>query len=262
MADVLPDQIIAHGVDQVALFQITEPPQQFRHLQRHRGLAGARRAGEAHVQVRPRRLKPEPLPDPVHQQQRGDFLDLLLDRNQPDEFGVQLGEDVIDARGRALVGQGDRGIRVQYCRRAVGREPRPGPDGSAPCWPLPSVTVTLVRAGREPGRSTLVRLGPGVLEQCHHHGAEQDAADDDGGGEVRQVRPAQRQGDHDAQQHHANFEISYSKTHHGEKEGSQRICRRSSGVRTRPSRSQARSPSSPSRSRIREINPLSATGAS
>ncbi len=61
MPDVLADQVVAHGVHQVPAFQVAEPVQEFGHAQRHGGLAGARRAGEAHVQVWPGGLEAESL---------------------------------------------------------------------------------------------------------------------------------------------------------------------------------------------------------
>ena len=69
------------------------------------------RAGEAHVQVRPGRGQPEPLPRPVDQQQRADLRDLLLHRDEPDQLAVQRGEQVVDARLRPLRGEGDAGVR-------------------------------------------------------------------------------------------------------------------------------------------------------
>ena len=92
---------------QLALLEVAEPVQQLGHPQRHRGLAGARRAGEAHVQVRPRASRPNRLPRPVHQEQCGDLLHLPLHRGQADQILVQGGQDLVDARRRALVGKGD-----------------------------------------------------------------------------------------------------------------------------------------------------------
>jgi hypothetical protein len=79
-------------VDEVPLFQVAKPEQQIGHLQRHRGLARARLAGEAHMQARPGRRQGEPLPGPVDQQQRGGLPDLLLHRDQADQLIVQGGE--------------------------------------------------------------------------------------------------------------------------------------------------------------------------
>ena len=71
--DVLADQVVAGDRDQVPAAQVAEPVQQVGHPQRDRRLAGAGAAGEAHVQGRPGGGEPEPLPDPVDQQQRRDL---------------------------------------------------------------------------------------------------------------------------------------------------------------------------------------------
>ena len=60
LPDVFADEIVVHGVDEVTLFQVTEPVQQIGHLQRHGRLPGARVAGKAHVQVWPGRHQAEP----------------------------------------------------------------------------------------------------------------------------------------------------------------------------------------------------------
>src|ERR1700735_2854467 len=81
---------------------VPEPVQQLRHPQRDRGLAGAGRAGEAHVQVGPRRGQPVALPGLVDEEQRGDLLHPLLDRREADELAVELLDDVVDAGQLAL----------------------------------------------------------------------------------------------------------------------------------------------------------------
>jgi len=113
MPDELPDQVITHGVHHMTLFQVAEPVQQITHLQRHRGFPGTRLAGKAHVQVRPRGGEAELLPHPIHEQQRGDLLDLLLDRQQADQLPVKGGEHLVDARLPALVPEADRRVRSQ-----------------------------------------------------------------------------------------------------------------------------------------------------
>ena len=89
MSDELADQIISHGMHEMSAFQIAEPMQQIGHLQRYRGFPGSRFPGKAHVQSRPRRGEAEFLPDPVDQQQRSDLFDLLLHRQEADQFAVQ-----------------------------------------------------------------------------------------------------------------------------------------------------------------------------
>jgi hypothetical protein len=78
------------------------------------------------VQSGPRRGEAELLPDPVDQQQRSDLFDLLLHREEADQFAVQAGEHVIDARGRTLLRQRDRGFWVQHLATPL----RPGPPRS------------------------------------------------------------------------------------------------------------------------------------
>ena len=87
--------------------------QQVGHAQRHGRLAGARGAGEAHVQVRPWCLEAELLPHPVHQQQRSDLRYLPLHWNQADQLAVEGLEKLVDVRLLAFGGEGDRGVRVQ-----------------------------------------------------------------------------------------------------------------------------------------------------
>jgi hypothetical protein len=59
------------------------------------------------VQVGPGGVQAEPLPDPVHQQQRGDLVHPLLDRHQADQLLVQVGQDVVDPRGLPFVTKAD-----------------------------------------------------------------------------------------------------------------------------------------------------------
>jgi hypothetical protein len=122
MPDEFAHQVVAHGVDELPGLEEAEPVQQLRHLQGHRGLAGPRLAGEAHMQARPGRIEAEPAPGAVDQQERGDLLDLVFHRDEPDQLVVQVGEDLIHAGGLALVGQGDAGVWVQQ---------RGGPAGPA-----------------------------------------------------------------------------------------------------------------------------------
>ena len=115
---------------QLPLFQVAKAVQQVGHPQRHGGLAGPGRAGKAHVQVGPGSLQAELLPGTVNQQQRRDLLHLLLHRDQPDQVGVEGVQHLVDARGAALVGEGDRRVGRQGRRRLLPpRGPR-GPRGA------------------------------------------------------------------------------------------------------------------------------------
>ena len=113
VSDVLTHKVIAHGMHEMTFLQVAKPVEQVGHHQRNCGLPGSRRPGEAHMQVRPGRRQPEPLPRPVDQQQRTDFLHLFLHRDEPDQFGVQCGEQVIDACGPPFTDEGDGGIRLE-----------------------------------------------------------------------------------------------------------------------------------------------------
>jgi hypothetical protein len=157
MPDEFPDQVVAHGVDQVPLFQVTEPEQQVGHLQRHGGLAGARIPGKAHVQVGPGGVEAEPVPDPVDQQQRGDLLDLLLHRDQADQLIVQGGEHVLDVRRLPLLGEGDGLLGVQDLGATAGA-------GLGPGFPAAGFPFAPLRPGaRRPGARRPGRPGTNVL---------------------------------------------------------------------------------------------------
>ena len=146
--------------------KVAQPVQQLGHPQRHRGLAGARVAGEAHVQVGPRRAQSEPGPHPVDQQQRGDLGDPGLHRAQPDQLVVQRGQDLVDA------GVGARGGQVDD--RVVGQrlDGRVGPAGPA-------------RRRGAPGRGH-AEGGPAGLWFAHHRSAHL------GGAAVALARPGAR----------------------------------------------------------------------
>ena len=98
MADVLTHQVIAGGGDHMALAHIAEAMQDFRHPLGHRGLTGARPAGERHVEARWGRFQPHLAPGPVHHQQRSDFSDPRLHRPQTHQFLIQLVEHRLDPR--------------------------------------------------------------------------------------------------------------------------------------------------------------------
>jgi hypothetical protein len=85
LPDVLADQVVPHGVDQMTFFQVAEPVQKVCHPQGHGGLSRPGRPGEAHVQVGPGCGQAELVPGPVNQEQCRDLLDFLLHRQQPDQ---------------------------------------------------------------------------------------------------------------------------------------------------------------------------------
>jgi hypothetical protein len=106
VADELADQIVARHRHQVALAHVAELPEHFGHAQRDRGLAGARVAGEAHVQRGRLRLQALLGAQLVDQQQRRDVADAALDRRQPDQFGIELIEQRLHTRGLEHRAQG------------------------------------------------------------------------------------------------------------------------------------------------------------
>ena len=110
VADVLTHQIVAGGGHHVALAHVTEAVEDLRHPLGHRGLAGARVAGERHVQAGRGGVEAHLLTGPVHHQQGGDLADARLDRPQADQLTVELVEHRLDAG--AFVGgpQVDRGV--------------------------------------------------------------------------------------------------------------------------------------------------------
>merc|ERR1719258_589285 len=67
------------------------------HAQRDGGLAGARGAGEAHVEGRHRRLEAELQAHLVDDEERGDLAHTLLHRLEADEVVVELLEDLLHA---------------------------------------------------------------------------------------------------------------------------------------------------------------------
>jgi len=83
------------------------------HAQRHRGLAGAGRSGEAHVQRGDAGLQAELQPHLVDDQQRGDLAHALLDRPQTDQVVIELVQDVLDAlfEHEVIHGAGTRILR-------------------------------------------------------------------------------------------------------------------------------------------------------
>ena len=90
VADVLPDQIIARHRNQVAFAHVTQAKQDLGHAQRHRGLAGPRVAGEAHVQAGRLRLQPQVHAQLVDHEQCCDVTDARLDRRKAHQVAVEL----------------------------------------------------------------------------------------------------------------------------------------------------------------------------
>ena len=95
VADVLADEVVARHRDEMTLAHVAQAMQDLRHLLRHRGLAGAGIAGEAHVQRRRRSRESQRCPRPGHDQVGGDFADALLDRLQADQFAIERIEHVL-----------------------------------------------------------------------------------------------------------------------------------------------------------------------
>ena len=92
-------------------------------MRRHRGLAGARRAGEDVVPGRGLAAQPLPAAHLGHPQLRGDRADLLLDRVQADQ-PVEFGQRALH-RGRVLVAAqsaGELGVALLQVARADGEQ--------------------------------------------------------------------------------------------------------------------------------------------
>ena len=109
VSDVLTNQIVTSHRDQMAFAHIAEPLQYFAHAHRHRGLAGARIAGETHVQRRGLGAQFEFLAQAVDQQQGGDLADAGLDGLQTDQLVVELVQDLLN------VGGFEFGLEVHPC---------------------------------------------------------------------------------------------------------------------------------------------------
>jgi hypothetical protein len=103
VTDVLPDEVVARHRDEVTFAHVAEPVQDFRHAHGDGGLAGARIAGEAHVQRRRavRAIGRETcLPaQRLDEQERADVADAALHRHEPDELVVELLQHLADVRG-------------------------------------------------------------------------------------------------------------------------------------------------------------------
>jgi hypothetical protein len=141
--DVLADQIVARHGHQMPLAHVAEAFQYLAHAHRHRGLAGTGVAGEAHVQRRGLRRERKLLAQAIDQQQGRDLADAGLDRNQSDQFAVELVEHFLDV-GRLefglqihLVGVGDNvGLRLAHgsLPSAVMKKPGGAAGRTARVW--------------------------------------------------------------------------------------------------------------------------------
>ena len=118
VADILADQIVARHRHQMPPPDIAQPVEDRGHPQRDRRLAGARIAGEAHVQGRRVAHQPQPLADAIDQQQRGDVADALLDRRKAHQLAVQRVEIARQPAFGELLPQVDRVIRHSARPRA------------------------------------------------------------------------------------------------------------------------------------------------
>jgi hypothetical protein len=90
VAHVLTDEVVAARDHEVAPTHVAHLVQDHRHAKRHRRLAGARAAGEAHVKAGPLCGEPELLAEPRHQQQRRDLPDPALDGREADQLALEL----------------------------------------------------------------------------------------------------------------------------------------------------------------------------
>jgi hypothetical protein len=121
VAHVLADQVVAGHRDEVALAQVAQLAQQLAHPHGQGRLARAGAAGEAHVQAGPGRAEPVPAAELVDEQQRRDLPDPGLDRGEPDEVAVQLGQDRGDVQRLLFRGDVDRRVRGQRARVVAAR---------------------------------------------------------------------------------------------------------------------------------------------
>src|SRR5581483_436144 len=133
---------------------VAEPVQDLRHLERDRGLARARVAGEGHVQRRPLGGEADVAAELVHEQEGGDLADARLDRPERDQLAVELVEHLHDVRlvedgaeVGALARRGSRSVRLLLVdvrllglvdRRGRGRPPHAELEAHAPSAAFPS----------------------------------------------------------------------------------------------------------------------------
>ena len=118
MPDVLADKIVARDRDDVPFAAVAEAVQDLGHAHRDRGLAGARVAGEAHVQRRCAAGEAHALANALDEQQRGDLAHAALHRRQADEVAVERVEHLGDAGLFVLAREVDR-RRRGFGRRGV-----------------------------------------------------------------------------------------------------------------------------------------------
>ena len=191
------------------LFQVTQPAQQVGHLEGHRGLSRPRVASEAHVQVRPGGLEAEPLPYPVDEQQRGDLLHLLLDRDQADQLPVQGGEYVLDIGRPAFLGQ------------AYGRLggwffwiPPPAGKGNGEFLFAPQ---------RHCGGPEIFVTGlrPCIPAESDRHRQHENSTANEKEHYVRKVSPGKCKADQYREEQHGRFKVFYVEPVHDEFEGNQ-----------------------------------------
>ena len=152
-SDILADEIVARDRHQMAFAYVAEAVQDLGHAQGDGGLAGARVAGERHVQGRRFGGQRELLAQAVDQQQRRNFADARLDGFQPDQFAVEFVEHLLDVGGLEFGFDIDRGVVRQ--------------DGGRIALQLVRVIHhhTPVALWRHRTRRRLSRCG-GTIDQC------------------------------------------------------------------------------------------------
>mmetsp|Transcript_28795 Transcript_28795/g.64356 ORF Transcript_28795/g.64356 Transcript_28795/m.64356 type:complete len:402 (+) Transcript_28795:138-1343(+) len=97
VADVLADEVVAGGHNHVPLTAVAHALQDLAHAHRHRGLASAGSAGEAHVEGGDCGLEAELAAHLVENEQGSDFAHALLHRLEAHQVVVELLEDLRDA---------------------------------------------------------------------------------------------------------------------------------------------------------------------
>ncbi|CAB4244146.1 protein of unknown function [Methylacidimicrobium sp. AP8] len=126
MADVLADQIVPGGNDQVAFPHVAQPVEDLAHPHSYRGLPGPRRTGKRHVQGRRLGLQTDGAPQPLHQEKIRDLPNPALDRLQTNELGVEFGQNLLDP------GAPERLIDINQSTAGSGRQR----GGRLGCLPL------------------------------------------------------------------------------------------------------------------------------
>jgi len=90
VTDVLADKIITRHGNEVTLAHVAEAMEKARHLHRHRRLAGARVASEAHVKRWRFVREPHRLARPLDDQQGSDLANAPLDGLEANQFAVEF----------------------------------------------------------------------------------------------------------------------------------------------------------------------------